>query len=98
LLKYLHNNVVYPARALLYGISGRVFCQFVVGTTGQIANIKILRGADKDLDKEAFRIVAGSPPKWRPAENRGIKIPMYYQLPITFSLEPDRRGNRRGRF
>ena len=78
LLKYLANNVKYPARALLYGIRGRVFCQFIVDTTGQVVNIKILRNADKDLDKEALRVVAGSPPKWKPSKSQGKKGTVQY--------------------
>ena len=86
LLKYIQNNLRYPARALLYGIRGRVFCRFMIDTTGEVMNVEIIRNADKDLDKEALRVVAGIPPKWRPAKAQGKNIQTHYQIPVTFSF------------
>jgi len=97
LLRYLQGSIRYPPRALFYDIQGRVFCQFIIDTTGQVVNIRLLRTVDKDLDKEALRVIANCPPKWTPGRGGGKKTQTYYQIPITFSLRPN-PNNRRFRF
>jgi TonB family protein len=99
LLRYLQSSIRYPPRVLFYDIQGRVFCQFLIDTTGQVVNIRILRSVDKDLDKETIRAVAGLPSSsWAPAECGGQKIQIWYQIPVTFSLRMRPNNNRRLRF
>ena len=43
------------------GTQGRVTVQFVVEKDGSIANAKVLRGVDPELDKEAVRVVSVMP-------------------------------------
>ena len=45
---------------LLYTSQGRVTVQFVVEKDGSIANAKVLRGVDSDLDKEAEMCIRDS--------------------------------------
>lgn len=51
------------------GTQGRVTVQFVVEKDGSIANAKVLRGVDPDLDKEAVRVVSVMP-KWKPGTQK----------------------------
>lgn len=51
------------------GTQGRVTVQFVVEKDGSIANAKVLRGVDSDLDKEAVRVVSVMP-KWKPGTQK----------------------------
>ena len=39
------------------GTQGRVTCQFVVGADGMVRDVKVLRGVDPYLDKEAVRVI-----------------------------------------
>lgn len=88
LMKYLSQNVKYPASAQANNISGRVIVQFVVEADGSITRDKIIRGVDPALDAEALRVIKAMP-KWVPGENEGKKVPVKYTVPIVFSLTKD---------
>lgn len=85
LMKYLSQNVKYPASAQANSISGRVIVQFVVEADGSISREKIIRGVDPALDAEALRVIKVMP-KWIPGENEGKKVAVKYSVPIMFSL------------
>ena len=85
LLKWIANNTKYPEIAKENNITGRVFVQFVIGKSGAVTNVKILRGVDPYLDKEALRVVK-SMPKWKPGKQRGKAVKVSYQVPINFKL------------
>jgi TonB family protein len=83
LMKFLQKNLVFPKEAVEKGIEGRVVVGFTVEIDGSISNVKILRGKDSDLDKEAIRVVKLMP-KWKPGEQRGKKVRIQCNLPIDF--------------
>jgi len=92
LRKYLCLNMRYPAKALRKGIEGEVFVSFTITTTGQVVDVKISRGVDASLDKEAIRIVK-SMPKWTPGmvvdekTHELVATSISYTIPITFALQ-----------
>lgn len=86
LLKYLAEHIRYPAMAAENNIQGRVTVQFVVTKTGSIGEVKILRGKDPDLDKEAIRVVK-SLPKFVPGKMNGHAVNVWYTVPISFKLQ-----------
>ncbi|MDE6305276.1 MAG: energy transducer TonB, partial [Muribaculaceae bacterium] len=57
LYKYVGDHLRYPTMAAENGIQGRVTVQFVVQKDGSIGEVKVIRGKDPDLDKEAVRVV-----------------------------------------
>lgn len=75
----------YPETALELGIQGRVFVQFAIDNKGYITNIKV-RGPDRNLEKEATRIVAAIP-QMTPGMQRGRAVKVPYSIPITFRLQ-----------
>ena len=64
-------------------LEGRVTLSFVVSETGEITNVRVLRGAHPKLNQEAVRVVSSSP-RWTPGSNAGITVPYTYQLPVVF--------------
>ena len=86
LMKWLSNNIRYPQIALDNGISGRVVVKFVVEKDGSVGNVQVVKGVDKDLDKEAMRVVRAMP-KWQPGKNNGQAVRCYYNLPVTFRIQ-----------
>ena len=86
IMKHVKKNFKYPEIAKEMGIQGRVIVQFVISKTGKITDAKILRGVDKNLDKEALRIVAKIP-GMSPAKQRGKAVAVSFMLPITFRLQ-----------
>ncbi|MFB6342695.1 energy transducer TonB [Saccharicrinis sp. FJH62] len=85
MMKFLSDNIKYPTIAQENGIQGRVYVNFVVSKTGEISNIKVVRGVDPALDQEAIRVVK-SMPKWEPGEQRGKPVNVSFMLPINFVL------------
>ena len=85
LRKYIAENVKYPEIAKENGLSGKVFVQFVINQRGEVENVKIARGVDPALDKEAIRVVQNLP-KWKPGSQRGKPVKVSYTVPINFQL------------
>ena len=86
LQEYLAANCHYPKEAQEKGQQGVVMLEFVVEKDGTISTITVLRGVCEALDEEAIRVVRAMP-KWKPADDNGLKCRSYFQLPITFTLE-----------
>lgn len=86
LVKYLGDNIKYPAVARENGITGTVFVTFVIGPDGQVKDVKVLRGIGGGCDEEAKRVVM-SMPKWKPGKQRGKPVSVQYNLPIRFTLK-----------
>lgn len=86
LMKYLSENVKYPAIAQEHGIQGRVYVSFVVGKDGSIRDVQVGRSVDPALDNEAIRVVKAMP-KWNPGQQRGKAVNVKYMLPVNFVLQ-----------
>lgn len=86
LMKWLSQNIRYPEQAAANDIQGRVIVKFVVEKDGSIGATEILKGVDKDLDREALRVVKKMP-KWQPGKNNGVAVRSYFNLPVTFKLQ-----------
>ena len=86
LMQWLRDNIKYPVVAAENGIEGRVIVQFVVSKTGSISDVRVARGVDPSLDREAIRVVS-SMPKWTPGKQNGTTVNVRYTLPVTFKLQ-----------
>ncbi len=85
LIKFIGSNLQYPAIAAESGIQGIVYISFTVDVDGSIKDVKVMRGVDEELDKEAVRIIKAMP-KWKPARQRGKAVPVTYMIPVKFAL------------
>jgi len=83
--KWVNSHLEYPEIAKENGVQGKVFLQFTVGTDGKVSNVKVVRGVDPSLDKEAARVVASSP-KWTPGKQRDRVVKVTYTFPVIFQL------------
>ena len=84
-LRYLQDNMRYPAKARVSGIQGTVFITFVVERDGSITDVRILRGIGGGCDEEAIRVVKNMP-KWIPGQIRGNAIRVQFNMPLRFTL------------
>ena len=85
MLNHISKNFQYPEIAQKIGIEGRVYVQFVIDKDGSITGIRT-RGPDKNLEKEANRIIAKLP-KMTPGKQRGRPVRVPFSIPITFRLQ-----------
>ena len=83
--KWVNSKLQYPEIAKENGVQGRVTPQFTVNPDGSVSNVKVLRGVDSSLDKEAVRVVSMSP-KWKPGKQRDRAVKVTYTFPVIFQL------------
>ena len=86
LMSYLSNNIKYPQIAMENGVQGRVVCTFVVERDGSITDIRVVRGVDPSLDKEAIRVLK-SMPHWIPGKQNGSAVRVKFTVLVTFKLQ-----------
>jgi len=99
-MAYVAHNMKYPSECLKNGVTGRVFCSFVIDTDGSLCRIEAgeksyaqaVDGspAPKEMLRlfvdEAFRVINGMP-KWTPGQKDGKAVAVRYVLPFTFRLQ-----------
>lgn len=83
--RWIAQHLEYPEVARENGVQGRVILEFTVMKDGSVGNVKLLRGVDASLDKEALRVVSASP-KWEPGRQRDRAVNVTYQFPVIFQL------------
>lgn len=89
LFSYLAKNTKYPKKALSKNIQGTVYVNFLVHKSGDVKNVKIVRGVHRLLDKESLRVV-NAMPKWEPGVLKGKFVSVTYNLPIKFRFENEK--------
>jgi protein TonB len=86
LLKYIGANTNYPEVAKENNIQGKVIVRFCVTAKGGVSQVSILKGVDPELDAEAIRVV-NTLPAFKPGKQGGKPVPVWYMVPITFTLK-----------
>jgi len=86
LLKYISEHTNYPEVAKENNIQGRVIVRFCVTSKGGVSQVSVLKGVDPELDKEAIRVV-NTLPTFKPGKQGGKPVPVWYMVPITFTLK-----------
>ncbi len=85
LKEFVRSNLQYPKDAVKNSIEGKVYVNFTVLKTGAVSDVKVAKGVDPLLDKEAARIVAWMP-NWTPGKQHGEAVEVSYTIPIDFQL------------
>ena len=85
LLKYFESAIKYPAMAKSNGITGTVRVNCIINQNGEVTNVKVERGVDPSLDREALRVVQEMP-LWTPGKQRNRPVKVYHTIPVIFKL------------
>ena len=86
LMKYIASHLQYPPMAEEQGIQGKCIVQFVVTSTGDIGEVKIIRSLSPECDNEAKRLIS-TLPRFNPGQQDGRPVNVRYTLPLTFKLQ-----------
>ena len=86
LLKYISDSTRYPKDAKTQKIQGKVIVRFIVNAKGLVENVSVLKGVSPTMDAESVRVVK-TLPKFTPGLLAGKKVPVWYMIPIQFSLK-----------
>jgi protein TonB len=85
LLEFIYSKLKYPELARQNEIEGKVVVGFVVSKSGKITNIKIVRDIGGGCGEAVSKILEGMP-TWEPGRQKGRKVEVRYNLPVTFKL------------
>lgn len=91
-MKFMAEQIKYPAEAVQKKVQGRVIVQFVVRKDGTLGNITVLRSVDPLLDAEAIRVI-GQMPKWKPGMAGGEAVNVKFTLPVSFRLNKEKAAS-----
>lgn len=83
---YLENNLKYPKKAMRNKTQGEVRVLFMIDEQGNISDAMALMDPGDGLAEEALRLVRGSG-KWKPAEDKGVKVKGTHIQAIVFRLQ-----------
>ena len=79
--EYTEDNLVRPAEAVKKNVKGSVFVQFVVEKTGELSQIKIVKGLGYGCDEAVVNCLKTAP-RWKPGKNAGKPIRVQQMLAI----------------
>lgn len=85
LLKYLAENIRYPALASENRIEGMVVVTFIINKEGKVSNVELIKDIGGGCGKEALRVVR-TMPAWSPGEANGVPVKVRFTLPVRFKL------------
>ena len=86
LMKFIGKNTIYPSDAKAKKITGRVFVTFVIGKTGKVEDVEILKGTHPQLDQAALDVINKLPDFEKPGIHKGEAVRVRYNIPLNFSL------------
>lgn len=86
LLAYFDKHFIMPEIYADANIQGQVICKFVVTENGNIMDVKVLQGIDKELDEEVVRVIS-SMPQWCSGKKKGQAVKSMYFLPIYIRIK-----------
>ena len=88
LYQFIAENVIYPQEAIKNNISGVVNMVFVVNSTGEVENVKIIdKKYGYGLEEEAIRVIKLTNGLWTPAVQRGKNVEDRYRILLKFNLD-----------
>lgn len=82
LARFLKINLITPEE-LQIGEKKTVQVRYKVGDDGFVSNVEIVKSGGELFDKEVIR-VCKKMPRWKPANQNGKNIAVFYILPVTF--------------
>jgi TonB family protein len=85
IMDFVKNNIKYPDALKTEKITGRVIVRFVINALGTVEDAIVVKGVHPLLDAEALRVVSLLT-GWQPASLGGKPVPVYFSMPVNFSL------------
>lgn len=84
--KYVSNNIKRPEMEEDRQITMSVVMAFVIEKDGSMTDIRAVRSTDKDLEREAIRVLKSLKTKWEPGYQNDKPVRTLYMLPIKVKL------------
>lgn len=81
--RFLSKNLRVPEDALEPGEKIKLLVRFIVGKQGELTNIEFLESHGEVFEQEIIRVMKKMP-KWKPGQQNGENVAVYFKLPILF--------------
>ena len=91
-VRYIQQNLKYPAEAQKANKSGKVYVQFIINADGSTSNFEVLKSAGFGFDEEALRVISAVP-KWIAGKQSGRNVKSRFTVPIAFQLADDTKNS-----
>lgn len=78
------SKVVYPQIAKSAGIQGKVYLLAFIDESGNVTDVKVIRGIGGGCDEVAVEAVKKT--DFNPGKNKGVAVKVKLSLPIEFKL------------
>ncbi len=85
MINYINRTREYPYSAYVRKIEGRVLCSFIIDAEGNVTHVRVIKGVEATLNKEAVRIIKLMP-QWKAGQMDGERVSVHCILPIAFRL------------
>lgn len=95
LYRFIAKNITYPKNAMLKGVQGTVYIDFIINKEGKVKRAKVKEGIGWGCDQEAMKSISQLP-KWKPALIDNKPVSIYYTLPVRFRLKSDESTESNG--
>ena len=66
-------------------VEGKVTIQFIIGTSGQLTDFKVVRGIGYGCEDEVIRLIKAGP-KWSPTKRNEVPIRDRVRVRMRFAL------------
>ncbi len=87
-MKWLNRNMIYPRICVNNKQSGKVIAAFIVESSGDVTDVRILEGNIRELNYEVLRVLKRMP-KWIPGKRNGKPIRTQVTLPVEFNFDDE---------
>jgi protein TonB len=84
-LPALMKKINYPNMARKAGIEGKVIAMVYVGESGDVENVKIIKGLEAGCSEEVERVLRDS--KFKPGSNQGKPVKVKMAMAFQFKLQ-----------
>ena len=82
--RWLNGNLKYPEADRPSGKSGKVQISFVIGTDGNVSDIRTEYATTPAMENEVRSLIVRSSSMWEPGTDNGVPVPMKIDVPVMF--------------
>ena len=93
--EWISQNLKYPGEAVKSKITGKVYVDFMVSSTGKVKNVQVNKPVHPLLDAEAKRVISNMP-DWKPGSQAGKPIDVQIMVPVEFQVAVKNLWRRHG--
>jgi TonB family protein len=87
LAKFLRKTIQFPDEALKAEVDGRVIVEFMVGTSGKVSKIRVLKDEVGNRCSQSAMDAVEKMPNWTPGRVNDHPVNVWYRLPVYYTVK-----------